>query len=104
MARSWHYPRWRRIALQVILVAVFGITLGVAAWVDRYQSARVSIELGPAVRMGELHVRLPRNWAITAQLQYRETHAIRAQESDGTRRISIDRERVNSATSPEEYL
>src|SRR5438105_2971156 len=104
MARSWHYPRWRRVALQGALVIVLCVTLGVAAWVDQYKGMRVATELGQVVRLGDLRVRIPLNWGITGQVQQRDSSAVRAQASDGSRRISIANDRVTAATSPEEYL
>ena len=69
MARSWHYPRWRRVVMQVVLWAVFGMSMGVAALVVQHRRLVGAVELGDRlpVRLPDgvtVTVRLPRGWAV----------------------------------------
>jgi hypothetical protein len=70
MARSWHYPRWRRIVMQVVLWAVFGATLGLAALVARHKRQAGTLELQAARTVAlpvggpTVGVRLPKGWMV----------------------------------------
>ena len=85
MARSWQYPRWRRVVMQVVLWAVFGATLGMAWLVVRHQRlaglVRLTeprfVELADGTRLG---VRLPKGWAV----QYGADEHEDATGGDGT--------------------
>ena len=62
MPKSWQYPRWRRVAMQVAMCVVLGAAVGSAAWVGQTRRAELDVKLGPPQQVGELMVRLPERW------------------------------------------
>ena len=69
MARSWQYPRWRRIVVQVVLWVVFAATIGVAQLVVRHRQLVGSVDLAPLRMVDlpggvEIGVRLPKGWPV----------------------------------------
>ena len=66
MAKSWQYPRWRRVAMQGTMWLILAATVGLAALVNRHQrhalvpalDTKSPITLGNSVK-----VFLPANWA-----------------------------------------
>jgi len=104
MSRSWHYPRWRRIVMQVTLWIILGATVGLAALVDHYRSGAAAVKLGPQEDFGPVSLRLPEGWAITAQRE--PVLLVQAEDgSDGSARIlSVLRQPVQGKMSALEFI
>ncbi len=69
MARSWQYPRWRRVVVQVVLWGVLAASLGVAELVVRHKALVGSVQLGGPRSVDlpggvRLTVRLPKGWPV----------------------------------------
>src|SRR5689334_8207318 len=64
MARSWHYPRWRRYLMQAVMWLIFAGTIALAAYVDHRKHAAQHVELAAASVHGGLSIALPKSWKI----------------------------------------
>jgi hypothetical protein len=105
MARSWHYPRWRRYVMQATLWLVLAATLGLAAVVNHHKRRQLYIALGQPIVRGDLTVSLPLNWQALAN-DPDERVVARAVERGpaGGRLVSISRHPLPSLVSPLEHL
>jgi len=56
--------RWRESAVQAALWLILGATIGAAALVTHRRQVALHVELGPAVRLGDISIRLPAGWAV----------------------------------------
>ncbi len=70
MARSWQYPRWRRVVAQAVLWAVFAATVGMAGLVVRQRRLAGSVELTNPYQVDlpagvRVTARLPKGWLVT---------------------------------------
>ncbi|CAN5555127.1 hypothetical protein BH10PLA1_BH10PLA1_07860 [soil metagenome] len=64
MAKWWHYPAWRRVALQVTMWVLFGASLGVAGMVSAYRQGQVNSKYSPPIACGKFVVRAPVGWKV----------------------------------------
>jgi hypothetical protein len=107
MARSWHYPRWKRLALQFALLLVLGLTLGLAELVARHQRAAQVTVLGPPATVGRVTIRLPKRWVAESEDVNTDSTVIHAQEPDADRHgrvLTIAEEDVPFGTSLDRFL
>lgn len=65
MRRNWHYPRWRRVLMQVTMWGVLGATVAGAEWIVRRRSQTASATAWAAtLTVGNVKVRLPSGWSV----------------------------------------
>jgi hypothetical protein len=64
MARSWQYPRWRRMLMQIALVLILAGTAGLAELVTRQRNQSVVPELKQSRTLDGILVKLPTNWVV----------------------------------------
>jgi hypothetical protein len=62
MPKNSQYGRWRRLAMQAVMWAVFGGTLALAGFVSHRKTASLEVELAEPTTFGGLKVRLPKGW------------------------------------------
>ena len=62
MPKNSQYGRWRRLAMQAVMWAVFGGTLALAGFVSHRKTASLEVELAEPTTFGRLKVRLPKGW------------------------------------------
>lgn len=109
MARSWEYSRQRRIAMQLAMWAIFGLTLVLAGVVSHHKRQDLKIPLGPPVRVGELTVRLPEGWRYSV-FRSDDVLVVRAKEPGdenhrAARVVQVTQERLtDAAINAEGYL
>jgi hypothetical protein len=124
MAKSWQYPRWRRIVMQLVLWLVLAGTLGLAALVDHKRSQTHRPSLGNAASYGDLEIRLPKRWQVAQGTDDHPLLVVQATEGGtdsgdddaggganeasaifgGARVIAIYRQHTGTLISPTEYL
>lgn len=61
MARNWQYPRWRRVALQVVMCVILAASVGLAAYIQ-HRRQPPPVTLGEPELRGRLIYRLPVGW------------------------------------------
>lgn len=109
MARSWEYSRQRRIAMQVAMWVILGLTLALAGLVSRQKRQDLKIPLSQPIAVGDLMVRLPRGWHYRL-FRADDVLGIRGEEPGDqiqrpVRTIQVRQQRLTeSAMSAEEYL
>lgn len=64
MAKWWHYPAWRRVALQVTMWVLFGASLGVAGLVSAHRRGLIDSKYSPPISCGKFVVRAPVGWKV----------------------------------------
>jgi hypothetical protein len=64
MARSWQYPRWRRLLMQSAMWVILGGTVGLAALLDRHQHELSQVALAAPLQCSSIRLQLPANWII----------------------------------------
>jgi hypothetical protein len=107
VSKSWHYPKWRRVALQFTLWGIFAATVGLAALVDRHKQRVWEVPLGEAVVLEDVTVRLPAGWAVIAQVQQDGYEALALQEPGEmptARRLSVLRDQTPTTMTAKQYL
>src|SRR5688500_10159753 len=62
MAKSSHYSRWKRVAMQASMWTVLAASVGLAALVSRQRTKELTVRLGEPQRVGRVMVRLPEGW------------------------------------------
>jgi hypothetical protein len=108
MAKSWHYPRWRRHVMQITMWIVLAGTVGLAMVVNHFERKALEPRLGAAQTIGDVTFRAPANWKPPGDNPSDPQTLITLLESDDdsgrARSISILRQRGNALKSPLEYL
>ena len=66
MAKSWQYPRSRRILMQAAMWLIFGGTIALAALVNRHETEARRVDLTDPQTFGNLELSLPRGWQTSA--------------------------------------
>jgi len=80
MPTSWHYPRWRRILMQLVMVLTLAATTALAAFVSRQRTLANTILLPQVQTVGPLTIRLPAGWSISTGAPGNSAILLRAQE------------------------
>src|SRR5712672_418495 len=73
MARSWQYPRWRRMLMQGVLCVVLVATVGLAEWVTRARQRTSWGGLKQSVVNERLRIALPARWTVRPQTDANKT-------------------------------
>jgi hypothetical protein len=107
MARSWHYPRWKRLALQFVLLLVLVLTLGLAEVVARRQRAAQVTVLGEPLAVGPISIRIPQRWVVETEDVKIGSAVIHVLEPDGNRRgrvLTIAAKYVPLGTTLDQFI
>src|SRR5437879_3323995 len=64
MARSWQYPRWRRILMQATMWLILAATVGLAALVTRQRTHTARTEMSQVRTVGDFTITLPTRWKV----------------------------------------
>jgi hypothetical protein len=106
MARTWYFPRWRHLMMQVIMWLVLGGTIALAAILDQHLRRAQILSLSNPVVDGPLSFRFPADWkSWTRQATGDATAHVATDSIAGIdRTIIISRERVPHAMSPAQYM
>lgn len=107
MGRSWHYPPWRRVVMQVTMWLIFASTLGVAALVVHEKKSVKPVSLAPATTINGVTVRMPAGWDVSPGVAESPRSPILAAREDGRRggrMIAVYRQDVPDLIAPEEFL
>jgi hypothetical protein len=67
MARSWEYSPRRRIAMQLAMWVIFGLTLALAGFVSHRRHGTDQLRLGLPIKFGDLSVRVPVGWRFSVR-------------------------------------
>jgi hypothetical protein len=76
MARSWEYSSRRRIAMQIVLWLIFGLTLVLAGFVSHWKQRSGLLPLGTPIKVGDLTVQFPKGWHVVPERQDDELSVI----------------------------
>src|ERR1700722_1014477 len=103
MARSWHFPRWRRIAMQATMWVILMGTVGLASFQVYHLEHAHEISFGEPIVDGPLQFQLPAGWAVSRQVIGAGVTYEAANAVDG-RVLRVIRRPVPRMMSPVEYL
>lgn len=103
------YTRGRLIMLQVIMWIIFGMCMGMAAFVTAKHRAAYQVDLADPIKIGPFKAQLPKGWKITTNT--RSTLAIidagepqKASKGRFPRRVTVFVEKLDEAMFPQVYL
>lgn len=101
MIPTAEYPRWRYVAMQVVLFAVLLATVGLAHWVSRRN--RVPASAGPIV-LGDFTLVLPADWDTTRKKTPAAIEITAIDPDESGRQIVAIFQQLAAPVSPQDYL
>ena len=106
MARSWYFPRWRHLLMQMVMWLVLGTSMVLAAMLDHHLRQGQIIDFSPTVTDDSLSFRLPSTWkSWTRKNEADVTEHVATDSAAGVvRTLTISRQRVPHAIAPAEYI
>jgi hypothetical protein len=64
---KWHYPKWRRVAMQAVMFLILGASLALAQWVVHDRRTNGSTRMGGMRYYGPIGVRIPAGWKLESE-------------------------------------
>ena len=108
MNRNWLLAHWRRMAMQGVLCAVLGLTIGLAALTVHQKRLALRLPLGAQTHIGRLYGAVPKGWLTIGSEESAAGDALVVEEMlpDGIpgRRLTLHRLRTTGLVSPLEEL
>jgi hypothetical protein len=104
---KWHYPKWKRVAMQAVLCVIFATSLALAQWVVHDRVVNGVTRLDAIEFFGPIGIRRPEGWSLKPPSLNATTRVTFDEPSiDGRpgRRLNITAERVTPGMAPEMYL
>jgi hypothetical protein len=106
MARSWYFPRWRHLLMQMVMWIVLGTSMVLAAMLDHRLRQGQIIDFSPTITDDSLSFRLPATWKTWAQRNDADVteHVATDSVAGVVRTLTISRQRVPHVIAPAEYI
>ncbi len=108
MSKWWHYPAWRRRALQAVMWALLGAMLGVAAIASSHRRAIKDARYSPPIACGQYIVHVPVDWNLildsTAVLKVDARDGGRAARQKRSRRLAFYQAELRGGESLPDFL
>jgi hypothetical protein len=106
MPQPWHLPPHRAIIMQLVMWAVLGASVGLAALLDDHLRRAQIVDFSTPITEGPLTFKLPSDWKTWSRQAEGDAVVHFASSSSGhiTRTITILRQRVNRMMTPGEFI
>jgi hypothetical protein len=106
MPRTWYFPRWRHLLMQIVMWLVLGGTLALAAMLDSHLRRVQAIEFAPAISDDTFSFQFPADWkSWTRQSDANTATYVASDSSAGAERtLTVTRQRLPRAIPPAEYI
>jgi hypothetical protein len=104
MAKSGHYTRGKRVAMQVTMALVLAGTAGLAAWVSRERRQELRVDLGPPVALGRVVVRMPQGQGWSVSVRHTSEWAEAVATGPDARVVSVREQPVGAAVGPRQHV
>jgi hypothetical protein len=106
MARSWYFPRWRHLLMQIVMWLVLGTSVVLAAMLDHRLRQEQVVNLSATIADGSMSFRFPASWKTWTQRNEADVDEHVATDSAAgiVRTLTVSRQRVPHAIAPAEYI